>query len=134
MGMALGIKCASPQKPVIALIGDGTFNYNPVVAALGFCQEYKMPVVSVIMNNGGYLSMKRGITSLYPQGAAARSNTFFGAAIAPNPRYAQLAAAFDAYGETVEDPAQLEPALGRAFAAERSGRAALLDVRLAPDA
>jgi acetolactate synthase-1/2/3 large subunit len=132
MGMALGMKCASPQKPVIALIGDGTFNYNPVVAALGFSQEYKMPTVTVIMNNGGYLSMKRGVTGLYPEGAAARDNRFFGASIAPNPRYAELAAAFDAYGETVEDPAQLEPALGRAFAAERSGRAALLDVRLAP--
>jgi len=134
MGMALGMKCASPQKPVIALIGDGTFNYNPVVAALGFSQEYKMPTVTVIMNNGGYLSMKRGVTGLYPEGAAARDNRFLGASISPNPRYAHMAAVFDAYGETVEHPAEIEPALCRAFAAERSGQAALLDVRLAPEA
>jgi acetolactate synthase I/II/III large subunit len=133
MGMALGMKCAAPERPVVTLIGDGTFNYNPVIAALGFSQEYKMPTTTIIMNNAGYLSMKRGITNLYPQGWAARSNTFFGAAITPNPRYAALAAAFDAHGETVEGPAEIAPALRRAFDAERSGQAALVDVRLAPD-
>jgi acetolactate synthase-1/2/3 large subunit len=133
MGMALGIKCASPEKPVVTLIGDGTFNYNPVMAALGFSQEYKLPIITVIMNNAGYLSMKLGITSLHRQGWAAKSNTFFGAAITPNPRYAEIAKAFDGYGETVEDPKEVEPALARAFAAERSGRSALLDIRLAPD-
>ena len=133
MGMALGMKCAAPERPVVTLIGDGTFNYNPVIAALGFSQEYKMPTTTIIMNNAGYLSMKRGITNLYPQGWAAKSNTFFGATITPNPRYAALAAAFDAHGETVEGPAEIAPALRRAFDAERSGQAALVDVRLAPD-
>jgi acetolactate synthase-1/2/3 large subunit len=134
MGIALGLKCVTPDKPVIALIGDGTFNYNPVMAALGFSQEYRLPTVTVIMNNAGYLSMKRGITALYPNGWAARTNSFFGWPIEPNPRYAAIAQAFDAHGETVEEPADIEPALRRAFEAERSGRSALIDVRLAPDA
>jgi acetolactate synthase-1/2/3 large subunit len=134
MGMALGLKCASPEKPVVALIGDGSFNYNPVLAALGFAQEYARPLVTIVMNNAGYLSMKRGVTSLYPQGWAARTNNFPGWAISPNPRYAELAKAFDARGETIEDPAEIEPALRRAFDAERSGRSSLIDVRLAPDA
>jgi acetolactate synthase-1/2/3 large subunit len=134
MGMALGLKCASPENPVVALIGDGSFNYNPVLAALGFAQEYARPMVTIVMNNAGYLSMKRGITSLYPQGWAARTNNFPGWAISPNPRYAELARAFDARGETLEDPADVEAALRRAFEAERSGRSTLIDVRLAPDA
>ena len=85
MGMALGIKSCQPDAPVVALSGDGSLNYNPVLAALGFAQEYKRPIVTVVMNNGGYLSMKRGITSLYPKGSAAQSETYFGYAIEPNP-------------------------------------------------
>ena len=134
MGIALGIKCVVPQNTIVTLIGDGTFNYNPVLAALGFSQQYNRPTVTIIMNNAGYLSMKRGIVSLYPDGFAARTNSFLGWPIEPNPQYALLAAAFDGYGETVDDPAQIEPALRRAFAAERAGRSAILDVRLAPDA
>ena len=134
LGMALGLKYVHPGRPVIALIGDGSLNYNPVLAALGFAQEYRRPIVTVVMNNGGYLSMKRGITSLYPDGWAARSGTFFGHAIEPSPRYAALAAAFGGEGETIEDPARIEPALRRAFEKERSGISYILDVRLAPDA
>jgi acetolactate synthase-1/2/3 large subunit len=134
MGMALGLKCVNPDKSVIALIGDGSLNYNPVLAALGFSQEYKRPIVTVVMNNGGYLSMKRGITSLYPEGWAAKSGMFFGYAIEPSPRYAALAAAFGGDGETVEDPAEIELALRRAFEAEKSGKSYIVDVRLAPDA
>jgi acetolactate synthase-1/2/3 large subunit len=134
MGMALGIKCVNPEKPVIALIGDGSFNYNPVLAALGFAQEYGRPIITIIMNNGGYLSMKRGITSLYPDGWAEKSMTFFGHAIEPSPDYARLAAAFDGDGERIDDPEQIEPALQRAYQAERSGKSFIIDVRLAPDA
>ena len=39
MGIALGVKLADPDKTVIALEGDGTFNYNPVLACLGAAQE-----------------------------------------------------------------------------------------------
>ena len=109
------LSVCTPEAPVIALIGDGSFNYNPVLAALGFVQEYRRPIVTIVMNNGGYLSMKRGITSLYPEGSAAKSKTFFGHAIEPNPNYALLAAAFSGEGETVHDPAQIEPALRRAY-------------------
>jgi acetolactate synthase-1/2/3 large subunit len=130
MGIAFGIKSVQPDKPVIALIGDGSFNYNPVLACLGFAQEYRHPVITVVMNNGGYLSMQRGITALYPDGSAVRSNTFFGHSITPNPSYSALAGAFEAHGELVEDPDHVAPALRRAFDAERRGQSSILDVRL----
>jgi thiamine pyrophosphate-dependent acetolactate synthase large subunit-like protein len=130
MGIALGIKTVRRDAPVVALIGDGSFNYNPVLACLGYAQEYRQPIVTIIMNNGGYLSMQRGITALYPHGWAARSNTFFGHGISPNPNYAALAGAFHAHGELIEDPDLIAPALQRAFTAERQGRSSILDVRL----
>jgi acetolactate synthase I/II/III large subunit len=130
MGIALGIKSARQDAPVVALIGDGSFNYNPVLACLGYAQEYCQPIVTIVMNNGGYLSMQRGITALYPRAWAARNNAFFGYGISPNPNYAALAGAFDARGELVEDPETIGAALQRAFEAERKGVSSILDVRL----
>ena len=131
MGIALGAKCAAPDKLVMALIGDGSFNYNPVLAALGCAQECRLPTLTVLFNNQGYLSMKMGTQQLYPQGWAMKTNTFYGAPITPRPDYASLARAFDGYGETVEDPGEIRPALQRALEAVRGGRAALVDVVLA---
>lgn len=130
MGIALGVKCAAPDKLVVSLIGDGSFNYNPVLAAFGCSQEYHLPTLTVLFNNQGYLSMKLGTQQLYPQGWAVKTNTFYGAPITPHPDYAALARAFNGYGETVEDPGQIRPALQRALEAVRGGKAALVDVVL----
>jgi len=130
MGLALGAKIASRNQPVIHLVGDGSFNYAPVLSALGFSQEYRQPVLTVVFNNGAYRAMQGAHLGLYPDGWASRTNTFYGVHIAPNPDYAQLLKAFDGYGEKVEDPQEIVPALGRAWAEIQKGRPALLDVIL----
>ena len=132
MGVALGVKLASPNQPVVHLVGDGSFNYNPVLSALGFSQEYKVPVLTVVFNNGAYRAMQSAHLRLYPEGWASRNQTFYGVDIAPNPDYAQLTKAFDAYGEKVEDPNEITHALGRAWEAMKHGKTALLDVILDP--
>jgi acetolactate synthase-1/2/3 large subunit len=132
LGTALGVKAAAPERPVVLLIGDGSFNYNPVLASLGACQEHRLPVLTVIFNNFGYLSQKSGVPAHYPEGWAARSRNFAGTSIAPSPDYAALARVFDGYGERVEDPAQVRGALERGFEAIANGRLALLDIRLEP--
>src|SRR6266480_1795118 len=48
---ALGVKAAHPERPVVALIGDGSFNYNPVTAAFGAAQEHRLPILIVLFNN-----------------------------------------------------------------------------------
>ncbi|MBI4627802.1 MAG: hypothetical protein HY729_03750, partial [Candidatus Rokubacteria bacterium] len=133
LGLALGIKCAAPARPVVLLAGDGSLNYNPVLAALGFSQEYGLPILTVVFNNRGYLSMKRGVPALYPEGWAVRTDTFLGSAIAPSPAYAMLAPVFGGHGEAVDDPRELRPALARALEAVRAGRSAIVDVVLAGD-
>ncbi len=130
MGMATGIKLAYEDRPVIFLVGDGSFNYNPVLAGFGLCQEYHLPILTIILNNGIYAAMKSGYQRYYPQGWAVSHNTYFGVDIAPEPNYAKVAEAFDAYGERVEEPDDIEPALNRALQQIAMGRAALLDVIL----
>jgi acetolactate synthase-1/2/3 large subunit len=129
-GTALGVKCAVHQRPVILLIGDGSFNYNPVLAGLGFCQEFQMPIMVVILNNQGYLSQKRAIPLYYPEGWSAKTNTFVGTSITPSPDYAVLAQAFGAHGEKVEEPSDVRSAFERGLEALGAGRAAIIDMRL----
>jgi acetolactate synthase-1/2/3 large subunit len=132
LGTALGVKSATPQRPVIVLIGDGAFNYNPVVAALGFCQEHSLPVMIVILNNHGFLSQKQGIPLHYPEGWAVRTSTFVGTSITPCPDYAAMARVFGGHGEKVEDPGEVRASLERGLTALASGSAAIIDMRLQP--
>src|SRR5712692_5297936 len=53
LGTALGVKNAQPDRPVVLTIGDGSFYYNPVVAAFGACQEHNLPVLVVLFDNAG---------------------------------------------------------------------------------
>lgn len=132
LGTALGVKAAAPERTVIAVIGDGSFNYNPVLAALGVCQEHRMPILIVMFNNSGYLSQKSGVPRHYPDGWAVKSQTFVGTSITPSPDYAAIARAFDGYGEKVEDPGQVRAALQRGLRAVANGQVALVDMTLQP--
>jgi len=129
---ALGIKAAHPERAVVALIGDGSFNYNPVTAAFGAAQEHRLPILIVLFNNSGYLSQKSGVPQHYPEGWAVKSQTFVGTSITPNPDYAALARAFGGYGEKVEKPGEVRAALLRGLQAVASGQLAVLDMRLQP--
>ena len=128
--VSLGAKLASPDQAVIHLVGDGSFNYGPVVSALGFAQEYRLPVLTVVFNNGAYRAMQNATLKCYPDGWATRTGTFYGVDISPNPDYTLLIKAFDGYGERVEDPSEIVHALNRAWAEMQKGRSALLDVIL----
>lgn len=128
MGEAAGVKLAHPDRPVVLMVGDGTFNYNPALAALGVYQEYGLPVFIIILDNAGYGAMKFGYRIMYPEGYASRQDTYLGVDIAPSPDYVKIAEAFGAYGEKLEDPGDIEAAIKRGLAQTARGKAALLDV------
>jgi acetolactate synthase-1/2/3 large subunit len=127
-GEAIGVKIAYPDRPVVLIIGDGAFNYNPALAGLGLCQEYQIPILTIIINNGGYVAMKMGHNALFPKGAAVSSGQYFGVAISPAPDYVKIAQAFGAYAEKLENPQDIESVMKRALNAIQQGQPALLDV------
>ena len=129
LGQALGVKLAAKDRPVVALMGDGALLYNPIVPALGSAKELGLPILIIVFNNGSYSAMKGSHLDFYPQGVAASTGVFQGVNIS-GPDYSALVDPFDGFGERVEDPAQVKPALERALAAVNSGRTALLDVVL----
>ena len=129
LGLALGVKLALPDRPVVALMGDGGFLYNPVTACFGVAGEANLPFLTVLFNNGCYEAMKGNHLAYYPEGDAAQAGIWHGVHI-PGPDYARLVEPFGGYGERVEDPSQLHQALRNGLAAIQEGRIALIDVVL----
>lgn len=130
LATALGVKAANPKRPVICLIGDGSFNYDPSPAAFGAAQEHNLPFLTIMFNNQGYLSQKSGIPKYYPGGWAVKSGNFSGLHITPCPEYSQMIKAWDGYGEKVEEPGEVRKAVERGLRAIAGGQSALLDIRL----
>jgi acetolactate synthase-1/2/3 large subunit len=132
IGTALGAKVARPDRTVAVTIGDGAFFYNPVIASFGAAQELELPLLVVLFNNAGYLSQRLDVVREYPEGWAVRSKHFTGLSISPRPDYPALARAFGGYGETVERPPDVRPALQRGLDAVAKGNLALIEMVLAP--
>jgi hypothetical protein len=103
---------------------------HPVPAALGFAQQYGVPIPIVVCDNRGYMSQTWNVHKYLAGGAAVRSGQFFGDVLTPTPDYVRLAEAYGGTEERVENAAALEPAIDRALAALAVGRSALFDVVL----
>jgi benzoylformate decarboxylase len=56
MPAALGVQLASPERKVVAFIGDGSAHYS--IASLWTAAKYKIPVIYVVINNRGYSALK----------------------------------------------------------------------------
>ena len=131
VGAALGVKLALPDRPVVLLVGDGSFVFGEPLAALWASQINQAPILVVVFNNGCYNANKAPLVSAYPQGYSVRGRHFVGTDLLPTPRYDLLAHVVDAVGERVDDPNELMPALRRGLDHVRSGRSVILDVILA---
>tara|TARA_A100001037_G_scaffold267905_1_gene261073 strand:- start:257 stop:1993 length:1737 start_codon:yes stop_codon:yes gene_type:complete len=132
LSTALGVKTAYPDRPVVCLIGDGSFNYDPVPAVYGAAQEHNLPFLTIILNNHGYLSQKTGVPKYFPEGDAVKTNNFSGLHIGPAPDYWKIIDAFGGFGEKVEEPGEVRAAIKRGLEWVAKGRASLLDIRLKP--
>jgi benzoylformate decarboxylase len=69
---AIGVKLAQPQRPVVALIGDGSAMYN--IQALWTAAHERIAVVFVIFNNRSYRILKQRLDAL--QGHAAQTGRY----------------------------------------------------------
>jgi acetolactate synthase-1/2/3 large subunit len=58
---AIGAKAAAPDRPVIALAGDGGFQFS--VAELASAKEARLPVIVMLLNNHGYGEIKSYMVS-----------------------------------------------------------------------
>ena len=112
---AIGAKIAKPEKQVIALHGDGSLGMN--IQDFDTAVRHNLPIVIVVSNNEGWTARVEGIRK------PGRELGFT--------RFDKVAEALGGYGELVEDPNDIRPALERAFDA---GVPAIVNVRTDPTA
>jgi acetolactate synthase-1/2/3 large subunit len=113
---AMGAKVGRPDKTVIDIAGDGSFQMNS--QELATVVQNKIPVVVVILNNG-YLGMVRQWQELFYE--RRYSCTFIKGSV----DFVKLAEAYGALGLRAERPSEVGPAIEEAV---RSGRPAVVDV------
>ena len=130
-GAALGAKLARPSRRVVQIVGDGSYHFSAPSAVYAVAQQYRLPIFTVILDNGGWQAVKEAVLRVYPAGQAARSNQYQARLGGEQRRFEQVAAAFGAHAEAVEDPGMLAAAIKRCLAAVDGGQAAVLNVRLA---
>ena len=131
LGAALGAKLASPDSTVVTLVGDGTFIFGSPIPALWASNAYQAPFLCVIFNNQLYSAPKGAIRNAYgEQGYSAKTGLWIGVDITPSPDYAIIAQACGGYGQIVEEPEELKPALINALEQVRQGKPAVVDVRI----
>jgi benzoylformate decarboxylase len=71
---AIGVKLALPERPVVAIIGDGSALYT--VQALWTAAHYRIPVIWVILNNTSYRILKQRLHAM--RGHAEQADTYVG--------------------------------------------------------
>ncbi|MGW1782428.1 thiamine pyrophosphate-dependent enzyme [Streptomyces sp. NPDC002143] len=128
IAVALGVKLAARERPVVLTIGDGAFTYNPVIPSYDASASYQLPLLIVVFNNRVYKSMNLNHRRFYPEGAAAETGEWLGTDLHRLPRLASFAEAFGMHAETVDAPDALAPALERALKAVGEGTTAVVDV------
>ncbi|MFC4503380.1 MULTISPECIES: thiamine pyrophosphate-dependent enzyme [Streptomyces] len=128
IAVALGVKLAARERPVVLTIGDGAFAYNPVIPSYDASKAYELPVLIVVFNNRVYKSMNLNHRRFYPEGAAAETGEWLGTDLRRLPRLAAFAEPFGMHTETVDDPEALGPALVRALKSVAEGTTAVVDV------
>ena len=115
---AVGVSMAKPDRPVVAIVGDGSAMYG--IQGLWTAAHFKLPITYVIANNMGYRIIKERLVSM--QG----SDRFIGMDMNdPAINYCQLAQSMGMGSIKVSDPANLDTALKAGI---QSGKPNLIEV------
>jgi acetolactate synthase I/II/III large subunit len=89
---AIGAKLARPETPVVCIIGDGDFMMS--VQELAVCAMYDIPLVFVVLNNSGYISIRDGQNYLIGRQIGSEFNRHNGDGRPYSVDFAQLAKSF----------------------------------------
>jgi acetolactate synthase I/II/III large subunit len=118
-GYALAAKLARPDRQVVLLQGDGAFGFSGM--EWDTLARHNVRVVSLVGNNGIWALEKHPMEALYGYSVVAE--------LRPETRYDEVVRALGGHGELVSAPAELRPALLRAFG---SGLPAVVNVLTDP--
>jgi acetolactate synthase-1/2/3 large subunit len=133
-GMALGIRLARPDRRIVQVIGDGGFHFSSPDSVYAVAQQYQLPILTLVLDNGGWQAVKAAVQRVYPKGVAAETNEFQSRLMSDRQGelrdFSAVAKAFGAHGERVTEPGELAAAIDRCLAALDDGKAAVLHVHV----
>ncbi len=121
LGAGIGAKLASPKRRVVACLGDGSCMFG--IQGLWTLAKYRVPLLVVVFNNRAYMAVKNQFRG--PEERIRVAAELGAELVGPEINFARLADSFGVFGQRVEEPDQIEPALKRAL--DQSGPA-LVDV------
>jgi len=122
LGCAVGVKLAWPDRPVLALLGEGAALYG--IQGLWTAAHYRLPVTFVICNNAQYQILKVGAQQL--DLPAAQSGNYVGLDVRePEVDIISVARGFGVEAERIADPEHLAVRVAECL---RSDRPHLIDV------
>jgi benzoylformate decarboxylase len=125
IGFALGVKLAWPDRPTVALLGDGAALYG--IQGLWSAAHHKLPVVFVVCNNAQYRILKV-CGDLLPLPQMHVRNYLAMDLTKPEVDFVALAKSFGVVAHRVESPEELTARVRAGF---ESGEPVLLDVAVA---
>lgn len=108
---AIGAKKASPESQVLAICGDGSFQMQ--MMELATAVQHKIAVKIIVMVNH-YLGMVREVQE------NAYGNRLIGVSLDGSPQFDMIARAYGIKAETVDNPADVDGAVGRLLESEDS--------------
>jgi benzoylformate decarboxylase len=104
---SLGVKLACPERPVVAVVGDGSSMWS--IQSLWTAAHYDIPVTYLICSNASYCQVKLMKTLLMGEKAKGR---YLGMDLdEPRIDFCQLAQAMGVHGQKIERPEQLRQVL-----------------------
>jgi len=106
LGYAIAARVVRPSSQVVLLLGDGAAGFS--LMDVDSLVRHGLPVVMVVGNNGMWGLEKHPMQAIYGWDMACD--------LQPEMRYDDVVKALGGGGETVSSPAEIGPALDRAFA------------------
>jgi benzoylformate decarboxylase len=109
---AIGIQLAVPQRPLVAVIGDGSAMYS--IQALWTAAHLKLPITYIICNNRSYRILKERLLAF--KGMAATNQSFTGMDFRDPPiDFVALAQSMGVRAQRITELDEFVPALHRAL-------------------
>lgn len=119
VGLALAERDLSTDRPVVAIIGDGSFQYS--IQGLWTAAQHKLPILFIVPKNNEYAILKSFSKAQNTPGVPGLN--------IPNLDIASLAKGYDCYGEYAETEEKIREICKIAF---KRDRPTVLEVPISP--
>ena len=90
------------------MIGDGGFHFSSPDSVYAVAQQYRLPILTVVLDNGGWQAVKSAVQRVYPKGVASETDQFQSRLTSGRQGerrdFSTVATAFGAHGERVTEP------------------------------